>query len=161
MVTVHLELYIYYTIRHQERLEAQMLLPKHQRFSAVRHFEWLCCLGFECQYPCVSRFIKKFHKEYQLIKAVFIPQSFPRGESYQFDWSHEKVCIQGEVIKFNVTHFKLCHSQAYFVRAYPRQTVEMLIDAHNQAFQFFGGTPQRDIYDNPKTIVKKLVKEKS
>lgn len=24
-----------------DRLEAQMLLPKHQRLSAVRHFEWL------------------------------------------------------------------------------------------------------------------------
>ncbi|WP_418055101.1 IS21 family transposase [Providencia stuartii] len=139
-----------------DRLEAQMLLPKHQRLSAVRHFEWLCNLGFEGKYPCVSRFIKRFYQEYQPIKPVFIPQSFPCGESYQFDWSHEKVCIQGEVIKLNVAHFRLCHSQAYFVRAYPRQTVEMLIDAHNHAFQFFGGTPQRGIYDNPKTIVKKI-----
>lgn len=32
----------------------------------------------------------------------------------------------------------------------------MLIDAHNHAFQFFGGTPKRGIYDNPKTIVKKI-----
>lgn len=37
----------------------------------------------------------------------------------------------------------------------------MLIDAHNHAFQFFGGTPQRGIYDNPKTIVKKLAKGKN
>ncbi|AWR58717.1 hypothetical protein CLH65_04860 [Proteus mirabilis] len=139
-----------------DRLEAQMLLPKHQRLSAVQHFEWLCSLGFEGKYPCVSRFIKRFYQEYQPIKPVFIPQSFPCGESYQFDWSHEKVCIQGEVIKLNVAHFRLCHSQAYFVRAYPRQTVEMLIDAHNHAFQFFGGTLQRGIYDNPKTIVKKI-----
>lgn len=100
-----------------ERLEAQMLLPKHQRLSAVRHFEWLCSLGFEGKYPCASRFIKKFNQEYQPVKAIFIPQSFPCGESYQFDWSHEKVCIKGEVIKLNVAHFRLCHSQAYFVRA--------------------------------------------
>lgn len=68
-----------------DRLEAQMLLPKHQRLSAVRHFEWLCSIGFEGKYPCVSRFIKKFHHEYQSVKTVFIPQSFPCGESYQFD----------------------------------------------------------------------------
>lgn len=40
-----------------ERLEAQMLLPKHQRLSAVRHFEWLCGLGFKGKYPCTSHFM--------------------------------------------------------------------------------------------------------
>lgn len=29
----------------------------------------------------------------------------------------------------------------------------MLIDAHNHAFSYFGGVPQRGIYDNMKTAV--------
>jgi len=29
----------------------------------------------------------------------------------------------------------------------------MLMDAHNQAFAFYGGVPQQMIYDNPKTVV--------
>jgi len=35
-----------------------------------------------------------------------------------------------------------------FVRAYPRETQEMVFDAHDQAFAFFKGTCERGIYDN-------------
>ena len=40
-----------------------------------------------------------------------------------------------------------------FVAAYPRETQEMVLDAHNQAFAFFGGVPKRLVYDNLKTVV--------
>ena len=40
-----------------------------------------------------------------------------------------------------------------FVIAYPRETQEMVLDAHNQAFAFFGGVPKRMVYDNLKTVV--------
>jgi hypothetical protein len=40
-----------------------------------------------------------------------------------------------------------------FVRAYPRETQEMVFDAHARAFDFFGGVPTRGIYDNMKTAV--------
>ena len=37
--------------------------------------------------------------------------------------------------KLQVAHFKLCHSRAFLLRAYPLQTHEMLFDAHNHAFR--------------------------
>src|SRR5438045_4012171 len=40
-----------------------------------------------------------------------------------------------------------------FVRAYPRETQEMMFDAHNRAFAFFKGSCTRGIYDNMKTAV--------
>jgi hypothetical protein len=40
-----------------------------------------------------------------------------------------------------------------FVRAYPRETQEMVFDAHERAFRFFGGACTRGIYDNMKTAV--------
>ena len=39
------------------------------------------------------------------------------------------------------------------VRAYPRETQEMVFDAHDRAFAFFRGACQRGIYDNMKTAV--------
>jgi len=39
------------------------------------------------------------------------------------------------------------------VRAYPRETQEMVFDAHNRAFAFFKGACTRGIYDNMKTAV--------
>ena len=53
----------------------------------------------------------------------------------------------------SVAHMRLCHSQMMFVRAYPRETQEMVFDAHDRAFAFFKGTCTRGIYDNMKTAV--------
>lgn len=39
------------------------------------------------------------------------------------------------------------------MRAYPRETQEMVFDAHDKAFAFFGGACARGIYDNMKTAV--------
>jgi len=43
---------------------------------------------------------------------------------------------------------RLCHSRMMFVRAYPRESQEMVFDAHERAFAFFRGACARGIYDN-------------
>jgi hypothetical protein len=43
-----------------------------------------------------------------------------------------------------------------FVRAYPRETQEMVFDAHDRAFAFFKGACGRGIYDNMKTAVETI-----
>ncbi len=45
-----------------------------------------------------------------------------------------------------VAHVRLCHSRMLFVRAYPRETQEMVFDAHSRAFAFFKGSCTRGIY---------------
>jgi hypothetical protein len=51
-----------------------------------------------------------------------------------------------------VAHVRLCHSRMLFVRAYPRETQEMVFDAHSRAFAFFKGTCTRGIYDIAATL---------
>ena len=43
------------------------------------------------------------------------------------------------------------------VRAYPRETQEMVFDAHERAFAFFRGACSRGIYDNMKTAVETIL----
>ena len=42
------------------------------------------------------------------------------------------------------------------VRAYPRETQEMVFDAHERAFAFFKGACSRGVYDNMKTAVETI-----
>jgi hypothetical protein len=63
------------------------------------------------------------------------------------------VLINGVTHKVKVAHVRLCHSRMMFVRAYPRESQEMVFDAHDRAFAFFKGACQRGIYDNMKTAV--------
>ena len=63
------------------------------------------------------------------------------------------VLIDGVTVTVKVAHMRLCHSRMPFVRAYPRETQEMVFDAHDRAFAFFKGACTRGIYDNMKTAV--------
>ena len=88
--------------------------------------------------------------------AAYVPLSFAPGEAYQFDWSHEIVLLDGVTVTVKVAHVRLCHSRMLFVRAYPRETQEMVFDAHDRAFAFFKGACGRGIYDNMKTAVETI-----
>ena len=77
-----------------------------------------------------------------------MPLFFAPGEAFQFDWSHEVVLLSGVTVIVKVAHVRLCHSRMPFVRAYPRETQEMVFDAHDRAFAFFKGACRRGIYDN-------------
>jgi transposase len=128
--------------------------PAREQLTLIRVFEELRGLGYEGSYDAVRRYAKKWRLGRGAATAeAYVPLSFAPGEAYQFDWSHEVVLINGTTVTVKVAHLRLCHSRMLFVRAYPRETQEMVFDAHNRAFAFFKGTCTRGIYDNMKTAV--------
>jgi transposase len=125
-----------------------------ERLTLIRVFEELREAGFKGSYDAVRRYAKAWGKERGSVTAdAYVPLSFAAGEAYQFDWSHEVVRINNATVILKVAHVRLCHSRMFFVRAYPRETQEMVFDAHDKAFAFFRGTCTRGIYDNMKTAV--------
>ena len=87
---------------------------------------------------------------------AYVPMSFAPGEAYQFDWSHETITLQWLPLTVKAAHMKLSHSRMPFVRVYFRETQELVFDAHDKAFQFYGGVCRRGIYDNMKTAVEAI-----
>ena len=75
------------------------------------------------------------------------------GRSLPVRLVHEIALIGGVTTTLKVAHVRLCHSRMMFVRAYPRESQEMVFDAHERAFAFFRGACARGIYDNMKTAV--------
>ena len=137
-----------------QMLAANEAKPLRARLTLIRIFEELCGLGYDGGYDAVRRYAKRWRVAHGAATAeAFVPLSFAPGEAYQFDWSHEIVLINGVTVTVKVAHVRLCHSRMLFVRAYPRETQEMVFDAHNRAFAFFKGACTRGIYDNMKTAV--------
>ena len=146
----------------RDRLDGLLLenegKPARERLTLIRIFEELRALGYEGSYDAVRRYAKKWRAERGAAAAeAYVPLSFAPGEAYQFDWSHEIVLINGVTVAVKVAHVRLCHSRMLFVRAYPRETQEMVFDAHNRAFAFFKGSCTRGIYDNMKTAVETVL----
>ena len=125
-----------------------------ERLTLIRLFEELRALGYEGGHDAVRRHARHWSREHAIqTAAAFVPLSFSPGEACQFDWSHEIVVLNGATVTVKVAHTRLCHSRMMFVRACPRETQEMVFDAHERAFGFFRGACRRGIHDNMKTAV--------
>jgi transposase len=145
----------------RERLDALLLenagKSARERLTLIRVFEEMRGLGYSGGYDAVRRHANGWSKERGATLAqAYVPLSFAPGEAYQFDWSHEIVLMDGVTTTVKVAHVRLCHSRMMFVRAYPRETQEMVFDAHDRAFAFFKGACTRGIYDNMKTAVETI-----
>lgn len=132
--------------------------PVRHRRSAQILFEQLQREGFEGGYDSVRRYVKNWKtRSGQGIVNAFIPLLFEPGDAFQFDWSYERIELGGANVEIKVAHLRLCHSRMPFCVAYTRETLEMVLDAHVRAFEFFGGCCKRGIYDNLKAVVTKVL----
>jgi transposase len=121
----------------------------------------LVALGYDGSYDRVAAFARNWRQRQReaanrASRGTYVPLIFAPGEAFQFDWSEDWARVGPRQMKLQVAHFKLCHSRAFMLRAYPLQTHEMLFDAHNYCLRALGGIPRRGIYDNMKTAVDKV-----
>lgn len=144
--------------RLSEMLQKDSDKPARHRRSAQLLFEQLQREGYEGGYDAVRRYvgIKKRAIGTGLVKA-YVPLEYAPGDAFQFDWSYEQVELAGVSMGVKIAQFRLCHSRKPFCIAYTRETLEMVLDAHIRAFEFFGGVCCRGIYDNLKTVVSKVL----
>jgi len=146
-------------------LEREATRGRKQRRNLRQLYGDLVALGYRGSYDRVAAFARAWRRHQQdavrSSRGTFVPLVFSPGEAFQFDWSEDWAVIGGERQKLAVAQFKLCHSRAYVLRAYPLMTHEMLFDAHNRAFAVLGGIPKRGIYDNMKTAVDKVGRGKA
>jgi transposase len=143
-----------WTTELEQLLAANAVRSAREQLTLIRIFEELRERGYDGGYDAVRRYAARWAKQHgQATAAAYVPLSFAPGEAYQFDWSHEVVLLGGVTVIVKAAHVRLCHSRMLFVRAYPRETQEMVFDAHDRAFALFKGTCRRGIYDNMKTAV--------
>ena len=116
-----------WTAELENLLTSNAAKPSREQLTLIRIFEELRGRGYEGGYDAVRRYAKRWSKAHgQSTTAAYVPLSFAPGEAYQFDWSHEVVLLNGVTVTVKVAHVRLCHSRMPFVRAYPRETQEMV-----------------------------------
>ena len=117
-------------------LEADRSAPPKQRHTAKR----ICGrLRSEHGYTGCESIVRAAVAQWKQGRAeVFVPLAHPPGEA-QVDFGFAEVVIAGERVTAAYFVMTLPHSDAFFVRAYPKECTESFQDGHVRAFDFFGG----------------------
>ena len=68
--------------------------------------------------------------------------------------------IGGVRQKMHVFYMDLPHSDTPFMKTYPAETTEALLDGHVSAFAFPGGVPRSILYDNTKQAVAEILRRR-
>jgi transposase len=135
-------------------LEANEVKVKRERLTFKRMHAQLKLSGYGGGYDAVRRYARAWQRLRGVAMAeAYVPLIFAPGEAYEFDWSHEFIILAGVTTPVKLAHMRLAYSRMAFLRLYPRESQEMVFDAHDRAFRFFKGACVRGIYDNMKTAV--------
>ena len=141
----------------EQLLAEDLKRPTRERRTGLMLFEELQRRGYQGGYDSARRQVQEWKAGHRGASEVFIPLYFEPGEAFQFDCGEETLILGGRTTKVSIAHLRLCHSRLPICVGYVRESLEMVMDAHRQAFAFFGGVCRRGIYDNMKTVVSKIL----
>jgi transposase len=142
-------------------LESDRLAPRKQRHTARRIYDRLCRERPEA--PVAASTVRKYVGGWKRAQGlsgqvVCVPQTYGWGQEAQVDW-YEAVAILGdEEVTLQVFCVRSMASGAAFHRAYPRATQQAFLEAHEGAFQYFGGVFATLRYDNLTSAVRKILR---
>jgi transposase len=142
-------------------LEEDRRAPRKQRHTARRIWERLRAEvpGFELCDRSVRLYVAKRKQEVGLVnRETCVPQSYDWGSEGQVDWYEAWADLSGERTKLQVFSMRSMASGGAFHRAYVRATQQAFLEAHELAFEYFGGAFHRLRYDNLSAAVKKILR---
>ena len=144
-----------------EILQADRQAPRKQRHTA--HRIWMRLgremAAVELAESTVRQYVRKRKRELGLAGGeTFIPQSYHWGQEAQVDWYEAWAELGGERQKLYVFCMRSMASGGSFHRAYPHASQQAFLEAHEMAFQYFGGVFGLLRFDNLKSAVQKILR---
>lgn len=145
----------------EQALEQDRQAPRKQRHTA--HRIYVRVQEELPQWPISERRVRQYVRERKqalglLGREVCVPQSYSWGTEAQVDWYEAVVEIAGEAQGVQIFALRSMASGAAYHRAYPRATQQAFLEAHQEAFHYFGGVFRRLRYDNLGSAVKKILR---
>jgi len=130
--------------------------PRKQRHTAAQiHRRLQTEHGYPGSYDQVRRYIASQHKRH---RETFIPLSHDAGQRMEADFGHIYVDFPEGRRQVPVLLCTWAYSNRPFAIALPSERVEAVLAGMVAAFEFFGCVPREVWWDNPKTVVKELLK---
>lgn len=134
--------------------------PKKQCHTAHRVWQRL---HDEYQFLGAESTVRRYVQEHRPIsdgaraQLAMIPLAYPPGQEAQADFYTAQVILAGKLIVAHACAVRLCYSKLPFVIAFPHERQEAFLEGIARSFEFFEAVPARVSFDNPTTLVRKIL----
>jgi transposase len=140
-------------------LRADHDAPKKQRHTARRIFQRLRDeLEYQGAESTLRRYVGSRRREMGLHGEAFVPLTHAPGLEAEVDWGEADVDFPWGRERVNFFQMRACFSGREFNMAFPRQTQQAFLEAHVEAFSYFGGVFECIRYDNLSSAVQKVLR---
>lgn len=142
-------------------LETDRKAPRKQRHTAHRIYVRLCKErpGWPVAESTVRQYVRERKAALGLAaRETFVPQHYVWGGEAQVDWYEADAELGDERCTLQIFVMRSMASGGAFHRAYLHATQQAFLDAHQDAFQYFGGVFHRLRYDNLGSAVKRVLR---
>jgi transposase len=123
------------------------------RYSARILFQELCRdHGYSGSYETVKLFVRPLRAEGAVDELTQRRFETPPGAQSQIDWGQARVAFRARPVELHVFVLTLGFSRRSFYQACPDERLGQFLDAHERAFEHFGGHTREHLYDRPRTV---------
>jgi transposase len=142
-------------------LTNDLTAPRKQRHTAHRIYDRL--LEEKPEIKVAEATVRKYVREKKvqiglIHRETFVAQSYSWGEEGQVDWYEMAAVLGGERELVQMFCMRSMASAGAFHQAYPHASQQAFLEAHELAFQYFGGVFHVLRYDNLKSAVQRILR---
>ena len=124
---------------------------KRHEYSAVQIFRMIKEDGYDGGEGILRAYVAKVRPPKH---TAYLTLNFAPGESAQVDFGYCGAIQVGEARRrLYVFMMTLCHSRMIYAEFILRQNMEHFLQCHRNAFEYFGGVPEKVMVDNCKVAV--------
>lgn len=115
--------------------------------------------GYQGSYQIVKEFVAPIRAEGRAADITQMRFETPPGLQSQIDWGESKVSFRNDRVKLHLFVLTLGYSRRSFYAAFLNEQLGQFLDAHERAFDYFGGHTVEHLYDRPRTVCHPMGKD--
>jgi transposase len=108
--------------------------------------------GYRGSYETVKRFVRPLRAAEQAAERATVRFETPPGRQSQIDWGQARIHYRSRPVILHVFILTLGYCRRSFHEPCLGETLGQFLDAHERAFEYFGGHTREHLYDRPRTV---------
>jgi transposase len=130
----------------------QSRAPQVQYSARILFQELRQSRGYRGSYETVKRFVRPLRDVEQAAERATVRFETPPGQQSQIDWGQARIHYRSRPVTLHVFILTLGYSRRSFHEPCLGETLSQFLDAHERAFEYFGGHTRAHLYDRPRTV---------